>query len=1087
MCKSEKSEENNNMVRKKVDERIRTLIENCSKTKHRSFFVLVGDHGKDQVANLHYILSKSAVKARPSVLWCYKTELGFSTHKQKRMRQIKKQIQRGLYDSNKEEPFELFVATTNIRWCYYKETQKILGSTYGMCVLQDFEAVTPNIMARTMETVEGGGIVVLLLRTMESLKKLYTMSMDVHARFRTEAHGDVVPRFNERFILSLSSCKNCVVVDDELNVLPISKHVKHIEPIAMGELEVEGKEDGELKELKESLVDTMPVGALVQQAKTMDQAKAVLTFVEAISEKTLKGTVALTAGRGRGKSAALGMSLGAAVAYGYSNIFVTAPSPENLKTVFEFVLKAFDGLKYKEHADYEIIQSSNPEFNRAIIRINIFRDHRQTIQYILPSDSEKLAQAELLAIDEAAAIPLPSVKKLFGPYLIFMSSTINGYEGTGRSLSMKLLDDLRKQQGSAAYAAQQAAALVQGDGNTKRGERKVHEERWEAANNAAHHMLNTGTSHGGRTLREITLETPIRYASEDAVEKWLNKLLCLDADATSHRIVTGTPPPKDCELYFVNRDSLFSYHKLSESFLQRIMALYVSSHYKNQPNDLQLLSDAPAHQVFVLLGPSAEGQGNAGQLPDILCVLQVALEGEISRDSVNAQLRRGQRASGDLIPWTVAQQFQDSEFAGLSGARVVRIATNPDVTGMGYGSRAIDLLTQYYQGNIVSEIVEAPSTDTETPAEKKATTLLKEKVKPRKKLEPLLVPLMERKPERLHWFGTSFGLTKQLYNFWQKRGFSPVYIRQTPNSLTGEHSSILLRSLDCQDLESSPAPGWLADFLLDARRRVVSLLSYEFQKLPVALAMGLLLDTENEVKDTNIVLERSQTGEIAAQELLANITPFDMKRLESYVKNMVDYHMIVDLLPIVTRLYFLQRFPEMHLSYLQRAILLGIGLQHKSVDILESELNLPSNQLLALFNKSVRKFNNQFQSILEKKAEHDMKDGLIEIKKVENAANTMAPTKKSLSEEQKDGQTQALQLLEKQQQQLLDTLDVSKYAIQGSNGEWDAALANKDPSNLVDGNVQLPSKKKSRKKQDEKKESRKKAKTGKKSKYANVN
>jgi N-acetyltransferase 10 len=45
------------------------------------------------------------------------------------------------------------------------------------------------------------------------------------------------------------------------------------------------------------------------------------------------------------------------VAYGYSNIFVTAPSPENLGTVFEFVLKGFDLLKYTEHLDYEVSSS----------------------------------------------------------------------------------------------------------------------------------------------------------------------------------------------------------------------------------------------------------------------------------------------------------------------------------------------------------------------------------------------------------------------------------------------------------------------------------------------------------------------------------------------------------------------------------------------------------------------------------------------------------------------------------------------------------------------------------------------------------
>jgi N-acetyltransferase 10 len=35
-------------------------------------------------------------------------------------------------------------------------------------------------------------------------------------------------------------------------------------------------------------------------------------------------------------------------------------------------------------------------------------------------------------VDEAAAIPIPFVKKMFGPYNLIMSSTVNGYEGTGR-------------------------------------------------------------------------------------------------------------------------------------------------------------------------------------------------------------------------------------------------------------------------------------------------------------------------------------------------------------------------------------------------------------------------------------------------------------------------------------------------------------------------------------------------------------------------------------------------------------------------------------------------------------------------------
>ncbi len=65
-------------VRKKIDPRIRTLVENCVKLRQRGMFVIIGDRGRDQVVNLHYMLSKATVKARPSVLWCYKKDLYLS-------------------------------------------------------------------------------------------------------------------------------------------------------------------------------------------------------------------------------------------------------------------------------------------------------------------------------------------------------------------------------------------------------------------------------------------------------------------------------------------------------------------------------------------------------------------------------------------------------------------------------------------------------------------------------------------------------------------------------------------------------------------------------------------------------------------------------------------------------------------------------------------------------------------------------------------------------------------------------------------------------------------------------------------------
>ena len=38
------------------------------------------------------------------------------------------------------------------------------------------------------------------------------------------------------------------------------------------------------------------------------------------------------------------------------------------------------------------------------------------------------------------------------------------------------------------------------------------------------------------------------------------------------------------------------------------MALLVASHYRNTPNDLLMMSDAPAHHIFILAGPVNETQ-----------------------------------------------------------------------------------------------------------------------------------------------------------------------------------------------------------------------------------------------------------------------------------------------------------------------------------------------------------------------------------------------------------------------------------------------------------------------------------------------
>ena len=215
-------------------------------------------------------------------------------------------------------------------------------------------------------------------------------------------------------------------------------------------------------------------------------------------------------------------------------------------------------------------------------------------------------------------------------------------------------------------------------------------------------------------------------------------------------------------------------------------------------------------------------------------------------------MTRGSKNSGDLIPWVISQQFQDDDFPSLNGARVVRIATHPDYTGMGYGKRAVELVEQYYMGGCVAldedeavveqEVTKIFDEDLEN------VTLFNDDVKVRDaaSLPPLLLKLSERPLgplERLHWLGVSFGLTQQLQKFWKRSGFIPLYIRQTQNEITGEHTIIMLKSLSTEPIPNQvtvSSPEWLNDFAWDFRRRFLELLSYQFKSFEPITVLSLL-------------------------------------------------------------------------------------------------------------------------------------------------------------------------------------------------------------------------------------------------------
>ncbi|GMH82618.1 hypothetical protein TrST_g12516 [Triparma strigata] len=984
------------------------------------------------------------------------------------MKKLKGLEKKGL-QTESASSFDLFLTTNDITYLYYKDSQKVLGKTYDMVVIQDFQSITPSLLAQTIETCRGGGTIVFLLSSVSSLKSVYAMTMDVHSRYRGSSKEEVKPRFVERFFLSLTKSNRFIAMDEEFNVLKLcSKTTDNLQPDGiLGNVVVTRRTSTSENELS-GIINQCEgnVKAIVSLCVTLCQAKSVLTFLDALSERE-RTTVSLTSARGRGKSASVGMCVAAAISYGYGRIVLTGPEVGNLGTVMEFVKKGLEALGYLEHKDFTVIYEAGGN-EKLITGFQIHKEHMQTISFHSPTEAFVFSNADLVCVDEAAAIPLPIVKNIIdSSSLSFISSTIKGYEGTGRGLSLKLIKAMREK----TYNSQ--SSVTQSDVKGKKGDKKVHEDRWKEEAEANARKTSTNPN-----LKEITLTTPIRYGPGDPVETWLDNLLCLEDSAK--QALTSRPAPETCELYKVDRDALFSYHDLSEKFLHKVMGVLTSAHYKNSPNDLMLLGDSPTHRLFVLLGP----ENSETSLPDILAVVQVALEGNINKKTVEAQLGRGKREAGDMIPWTVSQQFGDAEFAKMSGARIVRLAVPEECQGMGYGSRAVEQVYRFYNGDFVdlgddgsdndeSEEEEEEeegsadeSGDEESSGQKKG--LLNEKLKPRKKLPPLLLPLSEVKGSpQLDWIGTSFGLTPQLFKFWQRTGMKLLYLRQTANPLTGEHSSIMLRPLPNR---SKFSDSWMPSFTADARRRFVNLLSTVFRSMEVRNALAVLEDvkayhdkidsridqassggdTKKERKVKNaannlgdaISSRAGGKGGLTAAELRLVLTDHDMKRLELYGRNLCDHHLIADLVGGVARLQFLGRIKGVELSSVQSALMVGMGLQGKSVSEVGKELGLPDNQVLAMFNKAIRKMGSGIREAVEAEAADEFGH---EKKHQGEALERMKDVTELTLEEEQEQAAEDLKKKKKKKKKggILDDEEIARYHVKGTEEEWEEALQEK--------------------------------------------
>ncbi|MGR4070219.1 tRNA(Met) cytidine acetyltransferase TmcA [Billgrantia sp. C5P2] len=196
---------------------------------------------------------------------------------------------------------------------------------------------------------------------------------------------------------------------------------------------------------------------------TPDQADAVRRLVGLRRRRPL----VLTADRGRGKTAALGIACSRLIAAGQEEIWVTAPRPQAVAALFER-LEALRPEGWREGNRFVDAQGGRVEF--------VAPDELST----RVERSEAGGQGSWLLVDEAAAIPATMLGQWLTAFpRIAFATTVHGYEGSGRGFALRFRERL---------------ARVAPD--------------W----------------------RELHLATPVRWAEGDPLERLVNDLLLLDAE-----------------------------------------------------------------------------------------------------------------------------------------------------------------------------------------------------------------------------------------------------------------------------------------------------------------------------------------------------------------------------------------------------------------------------------------------------------------------------------------------------------------------------------------------------------------------------
>lgn len=607
-------------LRGKLKEFLFEAVYDAGATGHRRVITLALDtHKKFTYAAYLLLAFHHLVEGKKRVLYAYEDrESSFWRF----MRVIKRHRPRKLY----------------INAVPLDKVRRVLGETYDAAVLDFTYTLFPNDLGIVIDTVKGGGIIFILLDSPETwLSKTLKHHFELASLPYTEL--DVKPTFEKYFLNSLKVTNGFYFLSRKE---AISNRAKELPP-----------QPGIVKVPEDTKLDER----IFRLCLTRDQVETLKSLEEFYFSN--ERAFVVTANRGRGKSAAVGLFVGGLVDYlnyGRMKIGVTAPSFEGSKTLFEFIKYAM------------VTLGEPPEWKGSILKRKNFE-----VRFYSPIEIT-YEKFDLVVVDEASGIPVPMLHRILetSEKAIF-STTIHGYEGAGRGFNIRFLKKLREDK------------------------------------------ISVGVSE---------LKTPVRYREGDPVERWLYDLLLLDAEPERVEEVNL----KDHQFVEFQRDKMFFEER---DTLRKYIGIYILAHYRNEPNDILMLADAPhVHAASLKVEDRL--------MSSLLLAEEGGLPHDICRD-LTEKPHLHLEINGHVIPSVIARYYGNTLFPCFRGLRVVRIAVHPAFFDRGIGSASLKELEKHYSSDF-------------------------------------------------DWFGASFGATPELLNFWFRNGYIPVYISPVRNAVSGEYS-----------------------------------------------------------------------------------------------------------------------------------------------------------------------------------------------------------------------------------------------------------------------------------------------------------